>query len=81
MKFKNPWFCGNDFLKPLNSESNTFSHFSIEHFAKGQLFSKANCQAVNSSIKQMNEFVFTTLQRVFICFMEEIEDTKKAFRN
>ena len=27
---------------------------------KGQLISKANCQAMNSSKKQRNEFVFTT---------------------
>jgi hypothetical protein len=50
-------------------------------FVKGQLISKANCQAVNSSKKQMNEFVFTTMRRVFVCFLEEIEDTKKMFRN
>ena len=49
--------------------------------AKGQLISKANCQAVNSSKKRTNEFVFTTMQRVFVCFLEEIEDSKKAFRN
>ena len=48
---------------------------------KGQLISKANCQAVNSSKKQTNEFVFTTMQRVFVRFLEEIEDTKKTFRN
>ena len=48
---------------------------------KGQLISKANCQAVNSSKKRTNEFVFTTMQRVFVCFLEEIEDTKKTFRN
>ena len=47
----------------------------------GQLISKANCQAVNFSKKQTNEFVFTTMRRVFVCFLEEIEDTKKAFRN
>ena len=29
----------------------------------------------------MNEFVFTTMQRVFVHFLEEIEDSKKAFRN
>ena len=28
--------------------------------AKGQLISKANCQAEDSSKKRMNEFVFTT---------------------
>ena len=48
---------------------------------KGQLIWKANCQAVNSSKKRTNEFVFTTMRRVFVRFLEEIEDTKKAFRN
>ena len=48
---------------------------------KGQLISKANCQAVNSSKKRTNEFVFTTMQRIFVRFLEEIEDTKKTFRN
>ena len=48
---------------------------------KGQLISKANCQAVSSSKKQTNEFVFTTMRRVFLRFLEEIEDTKKTFRN
>ena len=49
--------------------------------AKGQLISKANCQAVNSSKKQTNEFVFTSMRRIFVRFLEEIEDTKKTFRN
>ena len=49
--------------------------------AKGQLISKANCQAVNSSKKRTNEFVVTTMRRVFVPFLEEIEDSKKAFRN
>ena len=53
----------------------------IQTQPKGQLISKANCQAVNSSKKRMNEFVFTTMRRVFVCFLEEIEDSKKAFRN
>ena len=48
---------------------------------KGQLISKANCQAVNSSKKRTNEFAFTTMQRVFVRFLEEGEDTKKTFRN
>ena len=43
--------------------------------AKGQLISKANCQVVNSSKKRMNEFVSTTMPRVLIRFLEEIEDT------
>ena len=50
-------------------------------FIKGQLISKANCQAVNSSKKRTNEFVFTTMRSVFVRFLEEIEDSKKAFRN
>ena len=49
--------------------------------AKDQLISKENCQAVNSSKKQTNEFIFTSMPRVFIRFLEEIEDSKKGFRN
>ena len=49
--------------------------------AKGQLISKANRQAVNSSKTRTNEFVFTTMRRVFVRFLEEIEDSKKSFRN
>ena len=48
---------------------------------KGQLISKANCQAVNSSKKGTNKFIFTTRRRVFDRFLEEIENTKKTFRN
>ena len=48
-------------------------------YAKGQLISEANCQAVNSSKKRMNEIIFTTMRCVFVCFLEEIEDTKKTF--
>ena len=49
--------------------------------SKGQLISKANYQPVNSFKKRTNEFVFTTMRHVFVCFLEEIEDTKKTFRN
>ena len=48
-------------------------------FIKGQLISKANCQAVNSSKKRMNEFVFTTMRRVFVRFLEESSARKKCF--
>ena len=48
---------------------------------KGQLISKANFQAMNSSKKRTNEFLFTSMRCVFVCFLEEIEDSKKAFRN
>ena len=50
-------------------------------FTKGQLVSKANCQVVNSSKKRTNEFVFTSIRHVFVRFLEEIEDSKNAFRN
>jgi hypothetical protein len=57
-------------------------HIIINHLlSKGQLISKANYQAVNSSKKRTNEFIFTTIQRVFVRFLEEIEDTKKTFQN
>ena len=47
--------------------------------SKGQLISKANCQAVNSSKKRTNEFFFTTMTGVFVRFLKEIEYTKKVF--
>ena len=49
--------------------------------AKDQLISKAKCQAVNSSKKRTNEFIFTTMGRAFVPILEETEDSKKAFRN
>ena len=46
--------------------------------SKGQLISKATCQAVNSSKKQTNEFIhFYYYATHFRSFLEEIEDTKK----
>ena len=52
---------------------------------KGQLISKGNCQAVNSSKKRTNEFDFTAMipkvDLFFVRFLDEIEDTKKTFRN
>ena len=48
---------------------------------KDQLISKTNCQAVNSSIIRTNDFVFTCFLCIFVRFLEEIEDTKKTFRN
>ena len=53
----------------------------VQIYARGQLISKANCQAVNSSKKWTNEFIFTTMRRFFVCFLEEIEVTKKTFQN
>ena len=48
---------------------------------KGPSIWKANCQPVNSSQKRTNELVFTTMQPVFVCFLEKIEVTKKTFQN
>ena len=31
--------------------------------------------------KRTKKFVYTTMRLVFVCYLEEIEDTKKAFRN
>ena len=55
-------------------------NFGTKILTKGQIISKGNCQAVKSSKKQTNEFVFTTMQ-CFCLFLEEIEGTKKTFRN
>ena len=40
-------------------------NFLYQDLTKGQLILKANCQAVTSSKKRMNELVFTTMKRVF----------------
>ena len=48
---------------------------------KGQTKSKRFFQADISSKKRTNEFNFTTMRLVFVRFLEEIEDTKKAFRH
>ena len=50
-------------------------------FNKGQLISKANCQVVNSSKKRTNEFVFTTMWRVFVRFWKKLKTHKKTFCN
>ena len=48
-------------------------------YFKGQLISKANCQAADSSKKRTNEFGFTSMQRVFVRFLEESLARKKHF--
>ena len=57
------------------------SNQKLKCATKGQLISNAICQAVNSSKKWTNEFIFTTMRCVFVRFLEEIEDSKEAFRN
>ena len=47
--------------------------------SKGQLISKANCQAVNSSKKRTNEFDFPTMRLVFICFWKKLKTPKRHF--
>ena len=49
--------------------------------SKGQLISKANCQAEDSSKKRTNKFVFTSMRRVFIRFFGRILGQKKTFRD
>ena len=53
------------------SENSAWQCDSCQTVDKGQLISKANCQAANSSKKGTNEFVFTTMQHVFVRFSEE----------
>ena len=48
---------------------------------KGQLISETNCQAMDSSKKQTNEFVFTSMRRVFVRFFEESLCLTIYFRN
>ena len=48
---------------------------------KGQLISKANCQAVNSSKKRTNEFIFTMYATCFRSFFWRILGQKKMFRD
>ena len=48
--------------------------------AKGQLISKAYCQAEDSSKKRTKELVFTSMRRVFVHFLEESSARKKVSR-
>ena len=55
------------------------THTLGQSSCKVQLISKANCQPVNSSKKRTNRFYYYAM--CFRSFLEEIEDTKKTFRN
>ena len=48
---------------------------------KGQLISKRNSQAEDSPKKRTNEFVFTSMRRVFVRFLGESLARKKSFRD
>ena len=50
-------------------------------YTKGQLISKRNSQAEDSPKKRTNEFVFTSMRRVFVRFLGESLARKKSFRD
>ena len=57
-----------------HKEAKDFLKSSLIFFVpmtKGQLISKANCQAEDSPKKRRNEFVFTTVRLVFVRFLGE----------
>ena len=58
---------------------NKYCSLLFLYVLKGQLISKANCQTVISSKKRTNEFVFTTMGRVFVRFLGESSARKFFF--
>ena len=48
---------------------------------KGQLISRADCQAEDSPKKRTNEFVFTSVQQLFVRFLGESSASNKTFRD
>ena len=46
---------------------------------KGQLISKRHSQAEDSPKKRTNEFVFTSMRRIFVRFLGESSARKKSF--
>ena len=48
---------------------------------KGQLISKADCQAEDSPKKRTNEFVFTSVRRLFVRFLGESSARYKMFQD
>ena len=75
--------CGKKFRKMM-SHSPAFDKnkcFFHSGGSKGQTKSKLFFQAGVSSKKRTHEFNFTTMRLIFVRFLEEIEDTKKTFRN
>ena len=66
----------------INSRDRPGCFDQVGHQAtKGQLIWKVNCQAKDSSKKRTNEFVVTSMQRVFVHFLEESSVRKKTFRD
>ena len=60
-------------------EKNKIVDAVLELPAKGQLISKTNYQAEDSPKKRTNEFVFTSMRRVFVRFLGESSARKKRF--
>ena len=56
-------------LLKMKIKSEFFFHQNLKP-VQGQLISKENCQAEDSSKKQTNEFVFTSMRLVFVPFLE-----------
>ena len=73
--------CSNDREKSVEIWGWRPRIFKIFEMTKGQLISKWFLESSISSKKRTNEFIFTTMRRDFVRFLEEIEDTKNAFRN
>ena len=71
-------------IDPSEKRNNILGGYSQRHFfmvRKVQLISKTNCQAMDSSKKRTNEFVFTSMRRVFVRFFEESLGLTICFRN
>ena len=69
-------------LKFIYSEKATkFCKISTIDLTKGQLISKRNSQAEDSPKTRTNEFVFTSMRRVFVCFLGKSSARKKSFRD
>ena len=50
-------------------------------WSKGQIISKGLFGILNFSQKRTNKFVSVVKTNLFVCFLGELEDTKKTFRN
>ena len=62
-----------NYCKPMLVKALQYKLFLI----KGQIISKRFFLAEDSSKKRTNEFVFTSMRRVFDHFLEEIEDSRR----
>ena len=68
-------------VKYPNPRSNkqTINNHKYFELHKGQLISKTNCQAEDSSKKRTNEFILTSMRRVLVRFLEESLPRKKCY--